>query len=652
MNYNHYIIDLCLEGQYSVIPVHDGGKNPHQILGSGHTLLETSASPEDIKTWLDAGVKSFALAGGKVSNNLLCLDFDEKYQEGLFEIWYSTLQPELKEIIDQGYKVRTRNNGTHIWIKTESPQPTKKYAEIISGNNKLCVIETRGENSYALIPPSDGYVRISGDLLNLPTVSNEKYLHILNSFKPFNQIGKYEEDEISINYKSDNIQQNTPWSWMENNVTFDELLEPAGWTKYGTNYWIRPDKKGGGISATTNYNGLPIFYCFSSNAHPFEANKGYSKFSVYALLRYGGDIKLAVKNLATDYPKYAEEKVLTVSDEFELDKYKPISWSQVDSWEFPEASWWIEDLIPKNAFVIIASISGEGKSWSAYTMAKNIAEGENFLGQHNFKTNKGTVLYIDAENSPKEIQRRCRKLGYRDNNKLLFLPVSDFNINNKVIADKLKDIIHKNKIDLVIVDTFRAVAGGLDENQANTVRQFFNQFKANRDNGTSFVFLDHYRKPNHFEGKVPRKEFLFGSQDKTAGVEILLMLKKDEDTIEVHQVKNRVGKEISPFAMKLVDEKSSDGKDITYLKYASEIDPEMTKKDTARIAIINLLNDESMTRQELVNILGEEELIGEKNVDLALKVLVADKLIKKVRNGKKDFYNLIKVGPNSVETDL
>ena len=104
--------------------------------------------------------------------------------------------------------------------------------------------------------------------------------------------------------------------------------------------------------------------------------------------------------------------------------------------------------------------------------------------------------------------------------------------------------------------------------------------------------------------------------------------------------------------MKLVDEKSSDGKDITYLKYASEIDPEMTKKDTARIAIINLLNDESMTRQELVNILGEEELIGEKNVDLALKVLVADKLIKKVRNGKKDFYNLIKVGPNSVETDL
>ena len=325
----------------------------------------------------------------------------------------------------------------------------------------------------------------------------------------------------------------------------------------------------------------------------------------------------------------------------EIEKYRPLSWNEVNDWKFPDTSWWIKDLIPKNAFVIIASISGEGKSWSAYTMAKNISEGKNFLGKNEFQTNQGTVLYIDAENSPKEIQRRCRQLGYTDNENLLFLPVSDFNLNSEMFANKLKSIIAENHVDVVIVDTFRAVAGGLDENQANVVRQFYNRFKELRDNSTSFVFLDHYRKPNHFEGKVPRKEFLFGSQDKTAGVEILLMLKKEGDTIELHQAKNRVGKEIEPFKMELIDSLNEKSETSTKLRYVGSIEATETKSDLAQVVICRILNSGPLLRTELIDAVQNQVSIGAKNIDSAIHELIKAGMIVEDKDGKKNVYSLV-----------
>lgn len=75
-----------------------------------------------------------------------------------------------------------------------------------------------------------------------------------------------------------------------------EVLEKHGWalTIEGENeHWARPGKEGG-TSAT--FKDL-VFWVFTSNAPPFEANKGYSPFSVYTLLECEGDYRRAAEEL-------------------------------------------------------------------------------------------------------------------------------------------------------------------------------------------------------------------------------------------------------------------------------------------------------------------------------------------------------------------
>ena len=60
-------------------------------------------------------------------------------------------------------------------------------------------------------------------------------------------------------------------------------------------YWRRPGKDLG-ISATTNYWGSDLFYPFTTST-PFDADRAYNKFAVYAVLHHAGDFTAAKKDL-------------------------------------------------------------------------------------------------------------------------------------------------------------------------------------------------------------------------------------------------------------------------------------------------------------------------------------------------------------------
>ena len=82
-------------------------------------------------------------------------------------------------------------------------------------------------------------------------------------------------------------------------INFGEMLNFYGWKLLrtlpdGNQYWQRPGKDGDQQSATLKDG---IFYVFSSNAAPFEPNKGYTVFSAFALLRHNGDFSKAAADL-------------------------------------------------------------------------------------------------------------------------------------------------------------------------------------------------------------------------------------------------------------------------------------------------------------------------------------------------------------------
>ncbi len=324
---------------------------------------------------------------------------------------------------------------------------------------------------------------------------------------------------------------------------------------------------------------------------------------------------------------------------------KPQGWNQFGSKDLPKALWRIQDLVPVQGVTIIAAIAGEGKTWLAMYIAKCISEFTEFLDH--FKTIGGRVLYINAEMSESEMQRRGKLLGIDNGNKdLFFLNRDDFNIYAPGTVCETRDYrwllkyVQQNRIDVVVADTYRAVAGGLKEEKAEEVRASFKKFSVLKNSGVSVIVLDHYRKPSNFEGKIPKKEHLFGSIDKAASAEALLMLRNEGNgEIHVYQRKNRTGKEVDPFAIQMEDYINDLGEPRIRFKYCGPLESKETKKEEAKEAILNILEESGRTRREVLKILQDRK-IGEKNVSDALRELEASESIDSIKRGKEKFYFL------------
>lgn len=336
-----------------------------------------------------------------------------------------------------------------------------------------------------------------------------------------------------------------------------------------------------------------------------------------------------------------------------INEPEPVDWADEHKVQYTQQPWRIENIIPEQGITILASISGEKKTWLALEIVRALISGTPFLGNSNFKTIGCSVLYVDAENSKSEFQRRGKQMMIPTNgpNKFYIHSDDDLNLNDERNVEWLMGLVEYYDVKVVIVDTFRAVAGGLSDDKSSEVREFFNRFKPMKDKGVSVVLLDHLRKPNNLDGKTPKKEHLLGSQDKTASSEVLLMLKSESgtDKIEVYQRKNRIGREIKPFEVTMTDTLEDDGVVKTVLKFSGELDDETTKKEDAKLVIQELLTVSPKTTKELISVLQKE--VGSRNVRQALVELEESKTIESRRKGREKEYFLPFVNYQKTDTD-
>jgi AAA domain len=332
-------------------------------------------------------------------------------------------------------------------------------------------------------------------------------------------------------------------------------------------------------------------------------------------------------------------------------------WSEFDTEIFPEARWKVGSLLPYEGVAIIASPSGEGKTWVAMDMARSIANGENFLEHPDFKCEEGAVMYIDQEMSKSELQRRGRLLRLHNTKHPIYLYGCDnLDLSKKESVDELVRVAKETNVKAVFVDTLRAIAGGLKEDKAEDVRAFMDKFMAFKNKGVVVVFLDHCRKPNQAEGKVPKKEQVLGSQDKVASVEVLIMIKSDEDTGEIHvyQIKCRNASEYKPFKIEMKDTVIDGACRPTEVKlmYAGLVEEKEYKVDKARDMIVDLLSDGGKPTKEIIDFLTLVKKIGKKNAEVALRLLVKEGKLKAERRGKSNFHQINTEYEHKTTTDI
>ena len=325
-NHNDYIRALVTSG-LSIIPIHEGGKEPAHWLGKTEPFIKSRATTEQIADWVRRGVKSWALFSGKVSSNIATLDFDEKWQPGMFDAYCAKLSPEQKKAVDRCVRNKTRNNGTHIVCRTDTPQKSVDLAKGLRlSKNKIpsrdpdateevqTLIETRGEGNYALIPPSQGYETLQGNLMEIPNIGDDMWEQLCDIARTFNEF--VEEPETEYEYKeSDSSNADLPGHRFNELANWSDILCPYGWTEVYPNGWARPGKgRDDGISATTNYKDRNILFVFSTNAHPFRGKHGdkngtgYTKFHAFTLLNHHMDFRAAARAASEMYPQKNKAK--------------------------------------------------------------------------------------------------------------------------------------------------------------------------------------------------------------------------------------------------------------------------------------------------------------------------------------------------------
>lgn len=307
---------------------------------------------------------------------------------------------------------------------------------------------------------------------------------------------------------------------------------------------------------------------------------------------------------------------------------------------YPDPKWRIQNLIPEAGAVIIAGPSGEGKSWLAMEMSKSIASGKPFLG--NFDSQKSTVLYINQENSKSEMYRRGKAMGFDESLGIWLMQLDELDLNDDANVVDLADFIKRHGIEVVVIDTFRSVAGNVKDENAVEISQFFKRFKPLKDNNLCLIFIDHTRKPERFDGNAPKKEQLFGSQYKLGAIEVLLMVRKVKDQHEflMYQMKNRLGVEIKPFKISMVDSIDEMGKHKISFEYQGETEYRDSKKGEAKDSILSLLGEQGRTRVELIDLVSKGKNIGSKNISEAIRELQHDGGILMQKHHRENFYVL------------
>jgi len=271
----------------------------------------------EVQGWFNNGQSGLCIVTGAVSGNLEMIDFD--LQAELFEPWYLRVQEAAPDVLPRLVIETSQSDGRHVIYRCSSAicgnlklaQRKLGFSsgeEVVIGGKTyrprqdkegnwhivLTLIETRGQGGLFLCAPTPGYTIIQGDLTNLPVLTAPERELLLEAAWSLNEYIPDPEATPQAVIPTDTLRPGDDY-----NARGDvrSLLQSHGWTcvKGGQNeYWRRPGKTVG-WSATLKNN---VFYVWSTNASPFESQKPYSPFSVYALLEHSGDFSRAAAELS------------------------------------------------------------------------------------------------------------------------------------------------------------------------------------------------------------------------------------------------------------------------------------------------------------------------------------------------------------------
>lgn len=239
-------------------------------------------------------------------------------------------------------------------------------------------------------------------------------------------------------------------------------------------------------------------------------------------------------------------------------------------YKLPRPQWLVEGIIPDNALTAIFGRAGEGKSFYALNIAREVAQGQR-------------VLYVAAEGQSGYSQRiEAMKVHH----KLTSLGDLTFCLGSVALVDRqdTAQFIDENRTNppkLVIVDTLARTMVGGDENSTKDMGIYIDACDFIRQSlGCSVILVHHIGK----NGATER-----GSSVLRASVDMMIKVQSEDDMFIVECSKTKDREPFPTQYFQLVSVPLSDGTGAVLVPTDRVLDDKpMTEKRKAILGILNM----------------------------------------------------------------
>lgn len=278
-------------------------------------------------------------------------------------------------------------------------------------------------------------------------------------------------------------------------------------------------------------------------------------------------------------------------------KLNPITIKDLLVKEMPEVPWTIDQLIPEAGLAVLSAPPAHHKTWLALYFAIQVANGEKIFDR--FTTKKCNVLFVEEDTNDRLITIRAKKLSPPNNDSSLhFLFRCGLKFDNPRMMDEFIEFIKQNNIGFVVFDSLIQFHSQ-DENVNKDMALVFSPLKKITNLGVSVLVLHHHRKESGDEDNMSWRD---RSQSLRGASMILSLLnshlvvhRQSQNKSVLRQTKLWEREEMKPLEFELVD----DGERVV-ITCLGEREQEKDKKTLAKETILACLNEEPLTRSQLV----------------------------------------------------
>jgi putative DNA primase/helicase len=301
----------------AVIPIDDSTKRPAmRLLPIGEDGKPTwkpyqseIASEDEVRRWVSAGVKAFAVVGGKISGGLLILDFDIAR---FYDAWCLAVGDLAGGLPGQ----KTGGGGYQKLLRCPDPGGNDKLAWVPDedeNSGRTIAIETRGEGGYAIVAPSlhpsgKYYAAMPGPaLVDIPTVNQARADALLAEARKLDEapLTRQEKERAEATAREAHQQRQAQRNGQASVIDafnqahhIEDVLQRNGYAKGTHGRYIRPGGKSESVSVKDGRS------CHWSSNDPLNDGRGkggcgcHDAFDVRRILDFGGDGKAAAKAIA------------------------------------------------------------------------------------------------------------------------------------------------------------------------------------------------------------------------------------------------------------------------------------------------------------------------------------------------------------------